>query len=38
MKIAFFDTKKYDKKWFEQLKRAKDEIVYFESRLNSINY
>lgn len=38
MKIAFFDTKKYDKKWFEQLKRADDEIVYFESRLNSRNY
>ncbi|MCY1153512.1 MAG: 2-hydroxyacid dehydrogenase [Sphaerochaetaceae bacterium] len=38
MRIAFFDTKKYDKKWFDQLKRDQDEIVYFESRLNAKNY
>jgi D-lactate dehydrogenase len=38
MRIAFFDTKKYDKKWFDQLKREQDEIVYFESRLNAKNY
>ncbi|MGD1822377.1 MAG: 2-hydroxyacid dehydrogenase [Pleomorphochaeta sp.] len=38
MKIAFFDTKKYDKKWFEKYKSNEDEIVYFESRLNAKNY
>ncbi|MGD1821027.1 MAG: 2-hydroxyacid dehydrogenase [Pleomorphochaeta sp.] len=38
MKIAFFDTKKYDKKWFDHFKREEDEIVYFETRLNSNNY
>lgn len=38
MKIAFFDTKKYDQEGFDQVKREADEIVYFESRLNSQNY
>ncbi|MDF2566981.1 MAG: 2-hydroxyacid dehydrogenase [Oscillospiraceae bacterium] len=35
-KVAFFDTKPYDKIWFEQLKDKYDfEIKYFESKLNS---
>ncbi len=38
MRIAFFDTKKYDKKWFEKLKSDQDEIIYFESRLKAKNY
>ncbi len=38
MKIAFFDTKKYDKKCFDNYISEDDEIVYFETRLNSKNY
>jgi D-lactate dehydrogenase len=38
MRIAFFDTKKFDTKWFEISKRENDEIVYFEARLNDKNY
>ncbi len=35
-KIAFFDTKPYDKIWFEKLKGNYDiEIKYFENKLNS---
>jgi len=34
--IAFFDTKSYDKVWFDQLKKEHDmEIKYFENRLNA---
>lgn len=35
-KIAFYDTKPYDKVWFEKLKGEYDfEIKYFENKLNS---
>lgn len=34
VKIAFFDTKPYDKEWFDQI-NTKYEINYFESKLNS---
>jgi D-lactate dehydrogenase len=34
-KLAFFDTKSYDKTWFDSLKQEYDvEIHYFESKLN----
>ncbi len=36
-KIAFFDTKKYDKKWFEAYKTKDEEITYFEGRLQERN-
>ena len=36
MKIAFFDTKTYDRKWFDRLREEYSaEIVYYEGRLNS---
>ena len=36
MKIAFFDTKPYDKKWFEPLaEKYGIKIKYFDSKLNS---
>lgn len=34
MKIAFYDTKPYDKEWFERLKPEDMEVQFFESRLN----
>ncbi len=35
-KVAFFDTKPYDKIWFERLKKNYDiQIKYFENKLNS---
>ena len=34
MKIAFFDTKPYDKEWFDKYNDGKYEIVYFEGKLN----
>lgn len=35
MKIAFFDTKSYDRKWFDRLKDGYGaEIMYYESRLD----
>ena len=34
-RIAFFDTKPYDKTWFDQWNPGDYEIVYFESRLSS---
>jgi D-lactate dehydrogenase len=36
-KIAFFDTKEYDKKWFDKYINEDEEITYFESRLKSRN-
>jgi D-lactate dehydrogenase len=36
-KIAFFDTKEYDKKWFDKYLNDDEEITYFESRLKSRN-
>lgn len=33
-KIAFFDTKPYDKTWFDKL-NSKYDIVYFENKLNA---
>lgn len=33
MKVAFYDTKPYDKQWFEQKKTENIEIQYFETRL-----
>jgi D-lactate dehydrogenase len=36
-KIAFFDTKEYDKKWFDKYINEDEEITYFESRLNTRN-
>lgn len=36
-KIAFFDTKGYDKKWFDKYLSEDEEITYFESRLNVRN-
>lgn len=33
MKVAFYDTKPYDKVWFEEKKTADIEIQYFETRL-----
>lgn len=36
MKIAFYDTKTYDRKWFDRLSQEYgDEILYYEGRLNS---
>jgi len=32
--IAFYDTKPYDKVWFDQLSNGKYRIKYFESKLN----
>ncbi len=35
MKIAFYDTKNYDRKWFDRLSGEFDsEIIYYEGRLN----
>lgn len=36
-KIAFFDTKKYDKKWFDNYKTKDEDITYFETRLQEKN-
>lgn len=33
-RIAFFDTKPYDKIWFDEFNNGKYEIVYFEGKLN----
>lgn len=33
-KIAFFDTKPYDRKWFEPLGEERYEITFFEEKLN----
>ncbi len=34
MKVAFFSTRKYDRKYFDQAYRSKDhELIYFEGRL-----
>lgn len=33
-KIAFFDTKSYDKEWFEQIQNGTFEVRYLENRLN----
>lgn len=33
-KLVMFDTKAYDKKWFEECNQGRYEIVYFESKLN----
>ena len=33
-RIAFFDTKTYDKIWFDEFNCSKYEIVYFEGKLN----
>lgn len=33
MKVAFYDTKPYDKTWFEEKKTSDIEIQYFETRL-----
>lgn len=35
MKIAFYDTKPYDKKWFEDFKPSDIEVQFYESRLNA---
>ena len=34
MKIAFFDTKNYDKPFFEQFKKSDMKIKYYETKLN----
>ncbi|MEA4971634.1 MAG: 2-hydroxyacid dehydrogenase [Candidatus Metalachnospira sp.] len=35
MKIAFYDTKPYDKKWFPQMAKEMDfDVTFFETRLN----
>ena len=34
IRIAFFDTKPYDKIWFDEFNGGKYEIVYFEGKLN----
>ena len=35
MKIAFYDTKPYDKTWFKPLARQRDiDITFFEAKLN----
>lgn len=36
-KIAFFDTKEYDKKWFDKYINEDEEITYFEGRLSTRN-
>lgn len=36
-RIAFFDTKEYDKKWFDKYLSSDEEITYFESRLKKRN-
>ncbi len=33
-KIAFFDTKPYDKIWFDKYNKGRFDIVYFEGKLN----
>lgn len=33
-RIAFFDTKPYDRLWFDRLNNGRYEIVYFEGKLN----
>lgn len=33
-KLAMFDAKAYDKKWFEECNKERYEILYFESKLN----
>lgn len=33
-KVAFFDTKPYDKEWFEKYRPENFEIIYFEGKLN----
>lgn len=33
-KVAFFDTKTYDKNWFDECNKDRYEILYFESKLN----
>ncbi len=33
-RIAFFDTKPYDKEWFDKYNNDRYEIVYFEGKLN----
>ncbi len=35
MKILFYDTKPYDKEWFEEKNNARYEIEYLETKLNS---
>lgn len=35
MKIAFYDTKPYDREWFERLKNEDMELHFYESRLNA---
>lgn len=37
MKIAFFDAKEYDKKYFDLINKNRHEIVYFEENLNINN-
>lgn len=34
-KIALFDAKAYDKKWFDECNNNRYEIIYFESKLNA---
>ena len=36
MKIAFYDTKPYDKEWFEKKKPAGFEVIYIETKLNDV--
>ncbi len=33
-RIAFFDTKPYDKEWFDRYNNGRYELVYFEGKLN----
>ena len=33
-KVAMFDTKPYDKNWFDKMNEDRYEIHYFESKLN----
>lgn len=36
MKIAFYDTKPYDKEWFEKKKPEGFEVIYIETKLNDV--
>lgn len=33
-RVAFFDTKPYDKQWFDEYNNGRYELVYFEGKLN----
>ena len=37
MKIAFYDTKPYDREWFDKKKPDQYEIKYFDGQRNAIH-